>query len=123
MGLLRMYHATLWSMAWAMGLTSGLEDYRLSMLEILVFWIVTGGYCDYEGERATALHNSLARCVADLASMELLEGPCEIAIAGKASGDEYDLGSCTQQDLGTSRGIRTHASGFGGQPVLSQVSN
>ena len=48
------------------------------MLEILVFWIVTGGYCDYEGERATAyLHNSLARfdaAIADLGCMELLQG-------------------------------------------------
>ena len=79
MGLLRMYHATLLEQGvGGYGFDECLEDYRLSMLEILVFWIVTGGYCDYEGERATAyLHNSLARfdaAIADLACMELLAG-------------------------------------------------
>ena len=54
-----------------------LYDYRLSMLEILVFWIVTGGYCNYEGERAAAyLLNSLERfdaAVSDLASTETVD--------------------------------------------------
>ena len=77
MGLLRTYHAALE----ANGVTgysfqACVEDYRLSMLEVLVFWIVTGGYCVYEGERATAyLHNSLARfeaAIADLRCEELL---------------------------------------------------
>ena len=53
-----------------------LDDYRLSMLEIFVFWIVSGGYCNYEGERATTyLHNTLARfdaAITDLHSTELL---------------------------------------------------
>ena len=53
-----------------------LYDYRLSMLEILVFWIVTGGYCNYGGERAAAyLLNSLERfdaAVSDLASKQLI---------------------------------------------------
>lgn len=79
MGLLRAYHSTLE----AHGVTGYsfdecVEDYRLSMLEILVFWIVTGGYCVYEGERATAyLHNSLARfdaTITDLRCEELLTG-------------------------------------------------
>ena len=79
LGLLRMYHATLLEQGvGGYGFDECLVDYRLSMLEILVFWIVTGGYCDYEGERATAyLHNSLARfdaAIADLACMELLAG-------------------------------------------------
>ena len=79
MGLLRMYHATLLEQGvGGYGFDECLVDYRLSMLEILVFWIVTGGYCDYEGERATAyLHNSLARfdaAIADLGCMELLAG-------------------------------------------------
>ncbi len=51
-----------------------LYDYRLSMLEILVFWIITGAYCNYEGERAKSyLHNTLERldaAIADLASTE-----------------------------------------------------
>lgn len=79
LGLLRAYHSTL--------AADGVEDYpfeecladyRLSMLEVFVFWIVVGGYCDYEGERATAyLHNSLERfdaAISDLASVELLAG-------------------------------------------------
>ena len=49
-----------------------LYDYRLSMLEILVFWIITGGYCNYQGERAAAyLRNTMERldaAVSDLAS-------------------------------------------------------
>jgi thiamine kinase-like enzyme len=79
MGLLRTYHATLE----ANGVTGYsfeecVEDYRFSMLEIIVFWIVSGGYCEYEGERATTyLHNSLARfhsAVEDLRSADLLLG-------------------------------------------------
>ena len=79
MELLRLYHSTLE----AHGVTGYsfeecVEDYRLSMLEVLVFWIVTGGYCVYEGERATAyLHSSLARfdaAIADLRCEELLAG-------------------------------------------------
>ncbi len=50
------------------------HDYRLSMLEVLVFWIVTGGYCNYEGERAGMyLRNALERldaAISDLASIE-----------------------------------------------------
>ncbi|CAI8027336.1 hypothetical protein GBAR_LOCUS15636 [Geodia barretti] len=52
------------------------HDYRLSMLEIFVFWIITGGYCNFESERATVyLHNTLARfdaAISDLAATELL---------------------------------------------------
>ncbi len=53
-----------------------LSDYRLSMLEVLVFWVVTGGHCDFDGERATRyLHNTLERidaAISDLACTELL---------------------------------------------------
>ena len=53
-----------------------LYDYRLSMLELFVFWIITGGYCDYEGERAAVyLRNTLERlhdAIVDLASTELI---------------------------------------------------
>ena len=76
-GLLRTYHAAL-----ADNGVSGysfeecLRDYRLSMLEVVVFWIVIGGYCDYTGDRAALyLRNSLERfaaAVSDLASTELL---------------------------------------------------
>ncbi|MDE2969652.1 MAG: phosphotransferase [Chloroflexota bacterium] len=72
MDLLRLYHATLA----AHGVTDYsfdecVEDYRLSMLEILVFWIVTGGYCVYEGERAnTYLHGALARFDAAIADLD-----------------------------------------------------
>ena len=77
MDMLRAYHTTLLS-GGATGYTfeECLEDYRLSMLEVFVFWIVTGGFCDFEGERATAyLGGSLERfdaAISDLASMELL---------------------------------------------------
>ena len=79
MGLLRLYHATLQECGVTdYGYDECLADYRLSMLEILVFWIVTGGYCEYDGERATAyLYNSLSRfdaAIADLGCMELLQG-------------------------------------------------
>ncbi len=53
-------------------------DYRLSMLEIFVFWVITGGYCNYEGERARRyLINTLERidaAIFDLNSMGAL-GP------------------------------------------------
>ena len=76
-GLLRTYHSVLVDNG-----VSGYSfdecwrDYRLSMLEIFVFWIITGGYCDYQGERATVyLHNTLSRfdaAIRDLAATELI---------------------------------------------------
>ena len=75
MGLLRTYHSALVSNG-----VSGypFEDCRLSMLEGLVFWIVTGGYCDFDGQRASAyLRHSLERfdaAISDLACTELLSG-------------------------------------------------
>ena len=77
MGLLQAYHSALIA-GGATGYTfeECLHDYRLSMLEVFVFWIVTGGFCDFEGERATAyLRGSLERfdaAISDLASMDLL---------------------------------------------------
>ena len=77
MSLLRMYHSLL--------IEDGIQnysyedcllDYRLSMLEIFMFWISAGGYCDFEGDRATIfLHNSLERfnaAIADLDCVDLL---------------------------------------------------
>ena len=72
LGLLGEYHAILESNG-VRGYTfeECLDDYRFSMLEILVFWIITGGYCNYQGERAAAyLRNTLERldaAVSDLA--------------------------------------------------------
>ncbi len=38
------------------------SDYSISMLEILIFWVISGGFCDYSGSRATEyLINSLER--------------------------------------------------------------
>ena len=79
MDLLRLYHAALAEHGvTGYSFDECVDDYRLSMLEVLVFWIVTGGYCVYEGSRATMyLHNSLARfdaAIADLGCMELLAG-------------------------------------------------
>ncbi len=72
MGLLRMYHSTLMqSGVQGYSFEQCLRDYRLSMLEVFVFWVVVGGYCDYEGERATAfLHNSLERFNAAIADLD-----------------------------------------------------
>ena len=54
-----------------------LYDYRLSMLDVFVFWIITGGYCDYGGERASVyLRNPLERldvAISDLASTETVD--------------------------------------------------
>ena len=77
MSLLREYHSILEERG-VRGYTfeECLYDYRLSMLEVFVFWIVTGGHCNYEGERAAVyLRNTLVRlhnAMADLASTELL---------------------------------------------------
>ncbi len=53
-----------------------LYDYRLSMLEVFIFWIITGGYCNYEGLRAKVyLRNTLERvfaAISDLASTETI---------------------------------------------------
>ena len=77
MGLLREYHAVLVD-----GGVRGysfqecLHDYRVSLLEIFVFWVITGGYCNYDGERARAyLINTLERidaAIFDLDSMGAL---------------------------------------------------
>ena len=49
-------------------------DYRLAMLEIFIFWVVTGGYCNYETERGTVyLHNTLARCNAAISQLQAVE--------------------------------------------------
>lgn len=79
MDLLRTYHSTLVDNGVrGYSFEECLDDYRLSMLEIFVFWIVSGGYCNYEGERATTyLHNTLARfdaAISDLESTDLLYG-------------------------------------------------
>ena len=77
LGLLHAYHSTLASNGVSgYSFEECLSDYRLSMLEIFVFWIVTGGYCDFDGGRASQyLRNSLERidaAITDLASTELL---------------------------------------------------
>ena len=55
-----------------------LVDYRISMLEIFVFWVVVGGYLDYEGDRASIyLRNSCQRfdaTISDLNCTEFLSG-------------------------------------------------
>lgn len=76
-GLLRTYHDGLVGHGVSdYSFEECLADYRLSMLEVLVFWVVTGGHCNFDGERATTyLHNTLARidaAISDLASTELL---------------------------------------------------
>ncbi len=77
LGLLREYHSILQEHG-VRGYTfeECMYDYRLSMLELFVFWIITGGHCDYEGERAAIyLRNTLERlnaAIVDLASIELI---------------------------------------------------
>ncbi|MDE2842844.1 MAG: phosphotransferase [Chloroflexota bacterium] len=76
-GLLAEYHSALESN----GVTGySLEqcwiDYRLSMLDIFVLWVVSGAFCDYSGQRATTfLSNTLARldaAISDLSPEDLL---------------------------------------------------
>ena len=78
LGLLKEYHSIL-EQHGVRGYTFDecLYDYRLSMLELFVFWIITGGHCSYEGERAAIyLRNTLERlnaAIVDLASPELIK--------------------------------------------------
>ena len=77
LGLLRLYHSVLTENGVrGYSFESCFDDYRLSMLGIFVFWIVSGGHCNYEGDRATLyLRNSLKRfdaAISDLASIDLL---------------------------------------------------
>jgi len=77
MGLLHIYHSALVENGvQGYSFEECLLDYRLSMLEVFVFWVVVGGYCDFEGDRATTfLHNALDRfnaSIADLNCTELL---------------------------------------------------
>ena len=63
LSLLREYHSIL-EESGVRGYTfeECLYDYRLSMMEVFVFWIITGGYCNYECERAAVyLRNTLER--------------------------------------------------------------
>ena len=77
LGLLREYHFILQEHG-VRGYTfeECMYDYRLSMLELFVFWIITGGHCDYESERAAVyLRNTLERlhaAIVDLASTDLI---------------------------------------------------
>ena len=74
-GLLREYHSVLEDKGVkGYSFDECLHDYRVSMLELLVFWIVTGGYCDYEGERArTYLQNTLDRLDAAIWDLDSTE--------------------------------------------------
>lgn len=79
LGLLRLYHSVLTENGVrGYSFETCFNDYRLSMLEIFVFWIVSGGHCSYEGDRASQyLRNSLERfdaAISDLASIDLLAG-------------------------------------------------
>lgn len=79
MDLLRLYHSVLVENGVrGYSYAQCLLDYRFSMLDVFLVWIVLGGYCDFGGERATLfLHNSLDRfnaAIADLGSDELLSG-------------------------------------------------
>ena len=76
-GLLRSYHNTLISCGVSgYSFEECLDDYRLSMMEVLVFWVVTGGHCNFDGLRAKRyLYNTLQRletAISDLACTEML---------------------------------------------------
>ena len=78
LGLLREYHSILADNGVrGYPFEECLDDYRLSMLDIFVFWIITGGYCNYEGERAKVyLSNTLERldaAISDLAFTETVD--------------------------------------------------
>lgn len=71
MALLREYHSLLEDSGVSRySFDECLDDYRLSMLELFVFWIVTGGYCSYNGRRAKEyLRNTLNRLDAAIADL------------------------------------------------------
>ena len=49
-------------------------DYRLSMLEVFIFWIITGGHCNYQEERARVyLRNTLERLYAAISGLASTE--------------------------------------------------
>ena len=75
-GLLQTYHSSLLSIGVRdYPFDECLLDYRLSMLEVFVFWIITGACCDFNGPRATTyLHNALHRldaAISDLSCTDL----------------------------------------------------
>ncbi|MQF48770.1 DUF1679 domain-containing protein [SAR202 cluster bacterium AC-647-N09_OGT_505m] len=75
MALLSMYHSLLVEQGINDYLFEEcLQDYRLSMLEIFIFWVVVGGYCDFETERATIyLHNACERFDASIYDLNCAE--------------------------------------------------
>ena len=78
-GLLHLYHSALVENGVrGYSYDQCLLDYRFSMLDLLLFWIVVGGYCDFGDERAAQyLHNTMDRfsaAIADHCSAELLSG-------------------------------------------------
>ena len=75
MALLQMYHSLLREHGINDYLFEEcLRDYRISMLEIFIFWVVVGGYCDFETERATIyLHNACERFDASIADLNCAE--------------------------------------------------
>ena len=78
LGLLKEYHSILQERGVRdYSFKECLYDYRLSMLEVFVFWIITGGFCNYDGERASVyLRNTLERldaAILDLASAETVD--------------------------------------------------
>ena len=78
LGLLKEYHSILQERGVrGYSFKECLYDYRLSMLEVFVFWTITGCFCNYEGERASVyLRNTLERldaAISDLASAETVD--------------------------------------------------
>ena len=75
MALLRMYHSLLIEHGINDYLFEEcLEDYRISMLELFIFWVVIGGYCNFETERATIyLHNICERLDASIYDLNCAE--------------------------------------------------
>lgn len=48
-----------------------LHDYRLSILDFFIFWVVVGGPCDFSGDRASVyLQNAMRRFEAAIADLE-----------------------------------------------------
>ena len=74
MNLLKVYHSHLTkNRIYDYTFEDCLRDYKLSILDVFLFWVVVGGYCDFSGDRASVfLHNTMQRFDAAIADLDCI---------------------------------------------------